>query len=178
MEKLLGCYFQVWFPYYRRDLGALKKWQDLKTAQPKELSQYTWSFEECCETPRHFQWYSIAQLGITKIILTDISIWNVDWKGIKSCEPQTWRLIIWGKQSNFSSCNQQSFKIDKISPVSFSALLKWTKDNKISYIINIYNFIKLYRIKIIKYRNYQVFAYVKGLVVVVRFCMHGTPKEL
>ena len=37
---------------------------------------------------------------------------------------------------------------------------------------------KLYRIKIIKYRNYQAFAYIKGLVMAVRFCMHGASKKL
>ena len=44
--------------------------------------------------------------------------------------------------------------------------------------MNIYNRIKLYRTKIMKYRNYQAFGYVKGLVVAAQFCMHGTSKEL
>ena len=92
MEKLLGCYFQVWCPYHRPDLGALKKCQDLKTTQPKELSHYTWGFEESCKNPRHFLAIFICTIGlrITKIIsITDTSFWNVDWKDIKSCEPQT-----------------------------------------------------------------------------------------
>ena len=44
--------------------------------------------------------------------------------------------------------------------------------------MNIYSFVKLYRTKIINYRNYQVFAYMKGLVVAAQFSMHGTSKEL
>ena len=44
--------------------------------------------------------------------------------------------------------------------------------------MNIYSFMKPYRTKIIKYRNYQVFAYMKGLVVAARFCKQGTSKEL
>ena len=83
MEKLLGCYVQVWLPYDRPDIGALRKWQDLEITQPKELSQYTWGFEECCEAPRNFLAIlnCTIELRITKIILiTDISIWNVDGK--------------------------------------------------------------------------------------------------
>ena len=111
MEKLLGCYFQVWCPYHRPDLGALKKCQDLKTTQPKELSYYTWGFEESCKNPRHFLAIFNCTIGlrITKIILiTDISFWNVDWKDIKSCEPQTWGIIVWAKQPNFWSFNKIS----------------------------------------------------------------------
>ena len=111
MEKLLGCYFQVWCPYHRPDLGALKKCQDLKTTQPKELSYYTWGFEESCKNPRHFLAIFNCKIGlrITKIIsITDISFWNVDWKDIKSCEPQTWGIIVWAKQPNFWRFNKIS----------------------------------------------------------------------
>lgn len=36
---------------------------------------------------------------------------------------------------------------------------------------------KLYWIKIINYRNYQVFVYIQGLVAGARFCMQATSKE-